>query len=155
MTYDPTLDLILTRDLAAPRGLIYACWTNPTHLPHWFVPKPNRVTHCTLDLRAGGQFNTTFDIGGQIIENAGVFLEVVPNEKLVFTDAYSAGWKPSLDPFMTAILTFEDIGNGHTRYTAVARHRTPEAAAQHKDMGFFEGWGVVATQLEHYAQSLM
>ncbi len=59
------------------------------------------------------------------MENKGVYLEVIPNEKLVFTDAYSAGWKPAPDPFMTAIVTFEDLGGGRTRYTAIARHRTP------------------------------
>lgn len=154
MIYDPELDLILTRDLDAPRELVYKCWTDPAHLPHWFVPKPHRVTKCELDVRVGGACNTTFDVDGQIMENKGVYLEVIPNEKLVFTDTYTAGWKPAAEPFMTAILTFEDIGNGRTRYTAVARHRSAESAAQHKEMGFFDGWGTVADQLEAYAQSL-
>lgn len=151
---DTDCDLVLTRDLNAPRSVIYTCWTDPAHLPHWFVPKPNRVTHCELDVRAGGACNTTFEVEGNIIENNGVFLEVIPNEKLVFTDSYTAGWKPNPDPFMTAILTFEDLGQARTRYTAVARHRTAESAAQHKAMGFFEGWGIVADQLEAYAQSI-
>lgn len=155
MTYDPELDLVLTRDLNAPRELIYKCWTDPAHLPHWFVPAPHRVTKCELDVRAGGACSTTFDVDGQIIENNGVYLEVIPNEKLVFTDTYTAGWKPAPNPFMTAILTFEDIGNGRTRYTAVARHRSADSAAQHKAMGFFDGWGTVAGQLEAYAQSLV
>ncbi len=155
MTYDPALDLILTRDLNAPRELVYKCWTDPAHLPHWFVPKPHRVTKCELDVRPGGACCTTFDVDGQIMENNGVYLEVIPNEKLVFTDSYTAGWKPSPEPFMTAILTFEDIGDGRTRYTAVARHRSADAAAQHKAMGFFDGWGTVASQLEAYAQSLI
>lgn len=154
MTYDPELDLILTRDLNAPRELVYKCWTDPAHLPHWFVPKPHRVTKCELDVRAGGACNTTFDVDGQIMENNGIYLEVIQNEKLVFTDTYTAGWKPAAEPFMTAILTFEDIGNGRTRYTAVARHRSTQSAAQHKAMGFFDGWGTVADQLEAYAQSI-
>jgi uncharacterized protein YndB with AHSA1/START domain len=154
MHLDPDLDLVLTRDLNAPRDVIYSCWTNPAHLPHWFVPKPHRVTACALDVRVGGRCNSTFDVEGQIMENKGIYLEVIPNEKLVFTDTYTEGWKPAADPFMTAIVTFEDIGAGRTRYTAIARHRTAEAAAQHKAMGFFEGWGIVADQLEAYAQSL-
>jgi uncharacterized protein YndB with AHSA1/START domain len=154
MTYDDTLDLVLVRELNAPAALIYQCWTDPAHLPHWFVPKPHRVTKCELDVRPGGKCCTTFDVDGQIMENNGVYLEVIPNEKLVFTDTYTEGWKPSPEPFMTAILTFEDIGGGRTRYTAVARHRSIESASQHKAMGFFDGWGTVATQLEAYAQSL-
>jgi len=154
MQLDPELDLVLTRELNAPAALIYKCWTDPAHLPHWFVPKPNRVTHCELDVRPGGKCHTTFDVDGEVMENKGVYLEVIPNQKLVFTDTYTEGWKPAAEPFMTAILTFEDIGDGRCRYTAVARHRSAESAAQHKEMGFFDGWGVVATQLEAYAQSI-
>lgn len=151
---DPTLDLVLTRDLDAPRDLIWQCWTTPEHLVHWFVPKPHRVTACHLDVRPGGACNTTFDVDGNLIENTGVYLEVIPNEKLVFTDTYSEGWKPAPDPFMTAILLFEDLGAGRTRYTAIARHRSAETAQVHRDMGFFDGWGTVASQLEAYARGL-
>ncbi len=152
---DPTLDLVLEREIAAPRALIYQCWTNPDHLIHWFVPKPHKVAACHLDVRVGGACNTTFDVDGNLMENNGVYLEVIPNEKLVFTDTYTAGWKPSPEPFMTAIVTFQDAGPGRTLYRAVARHRNAEAAKQHADMGFQDGWGTVATQLEAYAQSLM
>lgn len=153
--FDPEFDLILTRDLKAPREVLYKCWTTPEHLMHWFVPKPHRVTACDLDLRPGGACNTTIDVDGNIMKNRGVYLEVIPNEKLVFTDTYTAGWKPNAEPFMTAILTFEDLGGGVTRYTAIARHRTKEAAQQHEQMGFSGGWGIVASQLETYAQSLI
>jgi uncharacterized protein YndB with AHSA1/START domain len=151
---DPELDLILTRELNAPREVLYACWTTPEHLVQWFVPKPHRVTACKLDVRPGGACNTTFDVDGNIMHNNGVYLEVVPNEKIVFTDAYTAGWKPAAEPFMTAIVTFEDIGDGRTRYTAIARHRNPDTRKAHEDMGFFDGWGTVADQLDAYAQGL-
>lgn len=154
-TLDPDLDLVLEREIAAPRALVYACWTMPEHLVHWFVPKPHKVTACTLDVRPGGACDTTFEVEGHVIENRGVYLEVIPNEKLVFTDSYTVGWKPAAEPFMTAIVTFQDAGPGRTTYRAVARHRTPEAARQHAEMGFHDGWGMVATQLEAYAQSLM
>ncbi|MGQ0611690.1 MAG: SRPBCC family protein [Paracoccaceae bacterium] len=152
--FDPELDLVLTRDLNAPREVLYMCWTTPEHLMPWFVPKPHRVTACALDVRPGGACNTTFDVEGTIMENNGVYLEVIPNEKLVFTDTYTEGWKPAAEPFMTAILTFEDLGGGRTRYTAIARHRSKEAAQSHEQMGFSAGWGTVADQLEAYAQSL-
>ena len=154
MTLDPETDLVLIRDINAPREILWMCWTTPEHLVHWFVPKPHRVTDCKLDVRVGGMCNTTFEVDGTKMENDGVYLEVVENEKLVFTDAYTVGWKPNPEPFLTAILTFEDIGNGCTRYTAVARHRSKEAAEQHKTMGFYDGWGTVATQLEEYARGL-
>ncbi len=151
---DPDLDLVLTREIRAPRDVLWACWTQPEHLVQWFVPRPHKVVACHLDVRPGGACNTTFDVDGHEMENKGVYLEVVPQEKLVFTDTYTEGWKPSPEPFMTAIITFDDLGQGRTLYTAVVRHRTAEAAKNHRDMGFYDGWGTVATQLEDYALGL-
>ena len=152
---DPELDLVLTREIDAPRAILWQCWTRPEHIPHFFVPRPHRVTACEIDLRVGGRFNTTFDVDGTAMENKGVWLELIRDEKLVFTDAYTEGWKPAPDPFMTAIVTFEDIGDGRTRYTAVARHRNADAAQSHREMGFHDGWGTVVDQLEDYARGLM
>lgn len=154
MGYDPDTDLMLTRDMAAPRHLLWMCWTTPEHLKPWFVPKPHRVTACTLDVRVGGACDTTFEVEGKVMENRGVYLEVVPQEKLVFTDTYTVGWKPAPDPFLTAILTFQDLGGGHTRYSALARHRSAASRKSHEDMGFHDGWGTVAAQLESYARGL-
>jgi uncharacterized protein YndB with AHSA1/START domain len=139
--FNPELDLELVRDLKAPRATLWACWTDEQHLPHWFVPKPHKVVACTLDLRAGGACCTTFDVDGNLMENNGVYLEVIPQEKLVFTDTYQAGWKPAAEPFMTAIITLEDLEPGVTRYRAVVRHRSKEAAEQHRTMGFMTAGG--------------
>lgn len=152
---DPELDLVLVREVNAPRDIIFECWTSEQHLPHFFVPKPHKVTSCNIDPRVGGAFESTFDVDGNVMENKGVFLEVVPNEKLVFTDTYSVGWKPAAEPFMTALLFLEDLGGGRTKYTAIARHRNSDTAKQHAAMGFQDGWGTVVTQLETYAQSLL
>jgi len=155
MILGPETDLKLTRILNAPRALLWECWTRPEHLVHWFVPRPHRVVACDLDPRPGGKCNTTFEVEGNLMPNNGVYLEVIPGEKLVFTDTYTEGWKPSPEPFLTAIVTFEDAGDGKTAYTAIARHRSAAAARRHADMGFFDGWGTVAGQLETYAQGLM
>ncbi len=154
MILNPETDLTFTRTLNAPRQLLWECWTTPEHIKYFFVPKPHGVAKCEIDLRVGGRFNTTMIVDGNLIENNGVFLEVVDGTRLVFTDTYTEGWKPAADPFMTAIVEFEDDANGGTTYTATARHRSAEACKTHADMGFFDGWGTVATQLEEYAQSL-
>jgi uncharacterized protein YndB with AHSA1/START domain len=151
---DPNTDLSFTRMLAAPRQLIWDCWTQARHIPHFFIPAPNRVTFVDIDLRVGGRFNTTFDVEGTVMDNKGVYLEVVPGERLVFTDTYTEGWKPAAEPFMTAILLFADAPGGGTTYTAIARHRSAESCKLHRDMGFFDGWGTVATQLDAYARTL-
>lgn len=149
---DPETDLSFTRLLPVPKALVWECWTRPEHIPHFFVPRPHKVTACDIDLRVGGRFNTEFDVDGARLDNKGVYLEVIPEQRLVFTDAYSEGWKPAPDPFMTAIVDIEDAGNGQTRYTATARHRSPAAAEQHKAMGFYDGWGTVVDQLVEYIQ---
>jgi uncharacterized protein YndB with AHSA1/START domain len=154
MDLDPETDLHFTRRLAAPRPLIWDCWTMPRHIPHFFIPAPHRVTAVDIDLRVGGRFNTTFDVEGHVMDNKGVYLEVVPQEKLVFTDAYTEGWKPAPEPFMTAILLLADAPEGGTLYTAIARHRHAAARRSHEEMGFLDGWGTVATQLEAYALGL-
>lgn len=154
MQLDPKTDLKLERTLAAPRALLWECWTTPAHIKQFFVPQPHLVTDCEIDLRVGGRFNTVFAVEGNEMKNEGVYLEIVPEEKLVFTDAYSEGWKPSENPFMTAIILFEDTPDGGTKYTAIARHRTPESRQTHEDMGFFDGWGTVVDQLEAYAKAM-
>lgn len=154
MELDPDTDLELIRDLKTPRDLVWACWTQPEHLRQFFVPKPHKVTACNIDLRVGGAFDTTFEVDGAEMVNTGVYLEIVEGRKLVFTDAFSAGWKPAPDPFLTAIILLEDAEQGGTRYTAIARHRSAEARKSHEDMGFFEGWGTVVEQLEDYAAGL-
>ncbi len=91
---------------------------------------------------------------GEEFPNRGVYLEIVPNEKLVFTDAFVRAWEPSDKPFMVATITFEDLGGGRTRYTAVARHWTKEAREEHEKMGFHEGWGKATDQLAAFAATL-
>jgi len=50
---------------------------------------------------------------------------------------------------------FSDTPDGGTSYTAIARHRSSEARQSHEDMGFFDGWGTVITQLDVYTKGLM
>lgn len=151
---DPDTDLHFTRTLAVPRALIWDCWTKPEHIPNFFVPRPHKVTSVDIDLRVGGRFNTSFDVDGHVMNNHGVYLEVITGEKLVFTDTYTEGWKPAADPFMTAILLLSDAPGGGTTYTAIARHRDAEKCKTHADMGFYDGWGTVVDQLVEYANGL-
>jgi uncharacterized protein YndB with AHSA1/START domain len=83
---------------------------------------------------------------GTEMPNRGVYLEVVENRRLVFTDAYTEAWKPSDKPFMTGILTFEPEAGG-TRYTARVLHWNAADCEAHAKMGFHEGWGKATEQL--------
>jgi uncharacterized protein YndB with AHSA1/START domain len=151
---DPKLDLVLERVIDVPRELVWAAWTKPEHVKHWFTPAPWTVTHCEIDLRPGGMFRTVMrSPEGQEFPNVGCYLEVVPNERLVWTDALLPGYRPAENPFMTAILTLEPTGTG-TRYTAIAIHKDEAARQRHEEMGFHTGWGTALDQLVAYAKNI-
>jgi uncharacterized protein YndB with AHSA1/START domain len=142
-----TRELVLTRFIAAPPSLVYRAWTDPVLLLQWFTPAPWKTTKAELDVRAGGSNLIVMEgPDGQIVPNRGVYLEVVPNERLVITDAYVSAWIPASKPFMTAVLTFESEGDG-TRYTARVRHWTDDDRDAHEEMGFHQGWSAAADQL--------
>jgi len=148
-------ELVLTRLIDAPREKVFRCWTQPELLKLWFAPKPWTTPFAELDVRPGGTNRITMrSPEGQDMANSGVYLEVAPNEKLVFTDAFAGAWTPrDGHPFMLAVLTFEDE-DGKTRYTARVRHWTTEDAQRHEGMGFHHGWGICAEQLEAVAKTL-
>lgn len=140
-------ELTLTRLIDAPREKLYRAWTDPTLLQQWFAPLPYTTPVAELDVRPGGSaFIVMRGPDGKDLPNHGVYLEVVPNQRLVSTDAYTQAWEPSEKPFMTLILTFEDEG-GKTRYTARVHHWTAADCEAHEKMGFHQGWGICADQL--------
>lgn len=148
-------ELVLARIIDAPREKVYRAWTDAELLPKWFAPLPWTTSSARLDVRPGGGSTVVMrSPEGVDYPSAGIYLEVVPNEKLVFTDAFTEGWKPSEKPFMAVELTFEDAGNGQTRYTARVRHWSIEDKEAHEKMGFHEGWGQCTEQLEALARAI-
>lgn len=144
---DPKLDLVLERDIDVPVEAVWKAWTTPSSLREWFVPKPWSITACEMDVRPGGLFSTTMrSPEGEEFPNVGCYLEVVPNERLVFTDTLLAGYRPSPKPFFTAVLELSPDGEG-TRYRAVAIHGNEDNRKNHEEMGFHEGWGIVVDQM--------
>ncbi len=151
---DASRELVLTRLIDASPEKLYRCWTEPELLKQWFAPKPWSVPRVINDVRPGGACTVVMaDEAGNEYPNPGQYVEIVPNRKLVFTDAYVGDWQPSEKPFFTVTISFEPEG-GRTRYTATARHWTVEDKQAHEKMGFHEGWGLCATQLEELAKSL-
>ena len=138
-----------------PREKLWRCWTEPKLMLQWFTPAPWKTIHAETDVRPGGSSYIVMQgPDGTEMPNRGVYLEVIKNEKLVFTDAYTRpGSRPS-KPFFTGILTFEDAGDGKTRYTARALHWTKENCEAHEKMGFHEGWGVATDQMTALAKTL-
>jgi uncharacterized protein YndB with AHSA1/START domain len=146
-TPDPKLDLVLERVVDVSPELVWAAWTQPEHLKKWFTPAPWTVTECEVDLRPGGIFRTVMrSPEGQEFPNVGCYLEIVPYQRLVFTDTLLPGYRPSQKPFFSAVITLQPEGKG-TRYTAIAIHRDEAGKKVHEDMGFHNGWNKVLDQL--------
>ena len=156
-------DLVLERTLDAPVELVWEAYTNPEHMKRWFAPRPYEITEMELDLRPGGIFRMRmvgpdgFDTGHGA---PGCVLEVIEGQKLVWTSALGPGFRPNnmgvgceAFPF-TAVVTFSDAGDGKTSYKAVALHKDEADRNTHANMGFQDGWGTVARQLEEYARNL-
>jgi uncharacterized protein YndB with AHSA1/START domain len=151
---DPKLDLVLEREIDVPVELVWKVWTTPVHLREWFVPKPWTVTACEIDLRPGGIFSTVMrSPEGQEFPNLGCYLEVTPNERLIFTDTLLPGYRPSEKPFFTAVLDLTRTKAG-TRYTAIAIHGNEATRKSHEEMGFHDGWGTVVGQMVAYIKAM-
>lgn len=151
----PDKHLELDIVLKASREKVWRCWSEPDLLKQWFCPAPWYVSDARLDMKPGGAFNTTMcGPDGERVENEGIYLEVVHGESFVTTDAFTEGFIPNEDHFMTGYTRLETIDDTSTRMIWGARHPTAEKCKQHKDMGWEQGWKAVAAQLEASAQSL-
>jgi uncharacterized protein YndB with AHSA1/START domain len=149
MTPEP-LELSVTRHIAAPVDTVWRIATE--RMVDYWCPRPWRVEIVEQEWRAGGRSAMVMHgPNGETMPQEGVFLEVTPGVRFVFTDAFAAGWRPQ-GPFIVGIveLAAED---GGTRYTATARHWTAEACEQHRAMGFEQGWRTVADQLAELAEA--
>jgi uncharacterized protein YndB with AHSA1/START domain len=151
---DPKLDLVLDRVIDVPRRLVWDAWTKPEHIVKWFTPAPWQTIHCELDLRPGGMFHFVMrSPEGQDFPNTGCFLEVIPEERLIWTDTLLPGYRPSEKPFFTAAVTFEARGSS-TRYVAMAIHGSEANTKKHAEMGFHDGWGKALDQLVAHVKTL-
>lgn len=152
---DPKLDLVFERYVDVPRELVWQAWTQPDLLKQWFCPKPWQTIDCEIDLRPGGVFRTEMrGPEGEQFTNLGCYLEVIENEKLVWTNALQAGFRPATDvasqgcgvgPF-AAVITLKTTGKG-TQYKVIAMHADEANRKHHYEMGFEEGWGKAFEQL--------
>ncbi len=142
------LDLVLERIVDISPDKMYTAWTTPELIKKWFAPLPWTTVKCEVDLRPGGIFRQVMrSPDGNDFPNNGCFLELIKNNKIVWTTALEEGFRPSNEPLqITAILTFESHPNG-TKYTARVLHRNIEDRKKHEDMGFEKGWSQCLDQL--------
>jgi uncharacterized protein YndB with AHSA1/START domain len=123
----PERTLVATRLFDAPREVVYRAWTDPKQLAQWFPPKDFTAPRCEVDARPGGIFRVDMKgPDGAVFVGEGVFREVVPNERLVFTFAGEEAVPP---PILVTVL-FETQGE-KTKLTML---QTAETVADYLDL---------------------
>lgn len=138
-------ELAVECTIAAPPEKVWDVMTS--RIEEWWCPKPWHAEIDRVDWTSGGAFDTTMKgPNGEQFSGSGIFLEVVPGQRFVFTDAISGDKMPQ-DAFMIGTFELAPDGAGGTYYRASARHWSEEAMEKHKEMGFEPGWTAAAEQL--------
>jgi uncharacterized protein YndB with AHSA1/START domain len=81
--------ILITREFAAPRHLVFRAWTTPELVKRWWHANRGEVTLVEIDLRVGGKWRyvMTADDGFEVGFH-GEYLEVIPNERIVSSEVY-------------------------------------------------------------------
>lgn len=152
--FNPKTDLQLDRRIAAPPQTVWRCFTDPTLFAQWFAPPSVDVRDVDYEFHPGGKAHLTMVLpDGTEMPLRGCVIEAIPAQRLVTTDAITAGYRPAEKPFMTAIYSLEPTQDG-THLHAHVLHPTETDRKTHEDMGFHEGWGITFAQLADLAEGL-
>jgi len=154
---NPKLDIVFERFIDAPKSLVWEALTRPEHLKEWYMPKPwGAVSKCEMDVRPGGIFRIDIATAdGQAVPNLGCFLDVVPQERLVWTSMLFPGYRPAVfdDVPITAIMTMEAVGAG-TRYVFTALHRDEADCEKDRTSGWQQGTEIALDQFVAHVTSM-
>jgi uncharacterized protein YndB with AHSA1/START domain len=134
--------LTLKRRLNAPPGKVYAAWTDPAKIAQWFGPDSGKVERAETDLRVGGRYTVVFFTeDGEEHNVSGVYREVVPDEKLVFT------WAWRTTPERESLVTVQIKPDGAGSLLTLIHEQFFDEAARDRHQ---YGWTGSLNKLEKY-----
>lgn len=138
-------ELLIRRRLAAPRDLVFRCWTEPERLARWCCPKGFTMPFSEGDIRPGGSFRTCMRApDGTDYWLGGTYKEIVPPEKLVFAHRWLND-KGQAEHETVVTIVLEDAG-GHTELTLHQAFFLSEASRD----GHRDGWEETLDNLAEY-----
>jgi uncharacterized protein YndB with AHSA1/START domain len=142
-------ELLIVRTFNAPPSVVFAVWSSAEHLKRWMGPKDYTCTEATIDFRVGGRYRAMI-LSPQGGENwfSGVYREIVPNKRLVFTFTWE-NEGPSAGLEMLVTITFEER-DGKTVQTF---HQAPFSTIERRD-SHVGGWSQAFDKQATYAESI-
>ena len=154
VTLPSDTQILITREFAAPRRLVYEAFTNPELVRRWWHANRGQITVCEIDLRVGGAWRYAMDVEGfGEVGFHGEYREIVPNERIVSTEAYEG--IPDADEHAAVnILTLTDLGEDRTLLEILVEHPTKEGRDAHVESGMEDGLQDALDLLEEVAASL-
>lgn len=143
-------ELVTTRVVDAPRGLVWDAWTQPAHLPHWMLgPDGWIMPVCEIDLRASGAWHFVWrKSDGTEMAMRGVYREITPPEELIATESWGGDWPETVN---TLILAEKD---GKTMITQTVTYLSKEARDAALQTGMNEGVAQSLDRLAEYLRTL-
>ncbi len=145
--------ILITREFDAPKHLVYKALTTPELVKRWWHANRGEMTVCEIDLRVGGTWRYVMVADGDFeVGFHGEYREIVPNERLVSTEAYEG--IPDADAHAALnTLTLTEI-DGRTTVTILVEHPTKEGRDAHIESGMEAGLQDALDLLEQVAVSL-
>lgn len=153
----------LERVFDAPRELVFKAFTEAEHLKHWWGPRGWILSECKVDFREGGVWHYCMkcvdpnlgDFFGMEAWGKGVYLQIVPDEKIVYMDYFSdaEGNEPEGMPAGEVTLIFEDH-EGKTKVTNRSKYADEESLKTVIDMGMEQGITETWDRLAEHVESI-
>ena len=153
VTLPTDTQILITREFDAPKHLVYKAWTTPELVRRWWTAKRGEMTVCEIDLRVGGAWRyAAIADGGFEVAFHGEYREIVPNERLVSTEAYEGIPDPDANASLNT-LTLTEV-DGRTMLSVLVEHPTKEGRDAHVASGMEAGMQDAMDLLEEVAVSL-
>lgn len=126
VTLPSKTEILIVREFNAPKHLVYKAWTTPELVKRWWSAKRGTVTVADIDLRVGGMWRWVMvtDEGGFEAAFHGVYKELVPNERIVCTEAFEGIPDADENAALNTLTLVEQ--NGRTTLTILVQHKTQE-----------------------------
>jgi uncharacterized protein YndB with AHSA1/START domain len=146
-------EITFTRIFEHPRHLLFEAWTKPEHVRHWWGCQGSVLTVCEIDFRIAGAWRFVMQMSdGSEHPFKGHYQEIVPNERLVYTECYDI---PQIgSPEWLTTITFEGFA-GNTRLTHSILHRSREARDGHLQAGMEAGTAQTLRRLDEHVRQIV